>query len=328
MIDSKERSIRGVVGVDLGGTKIAAGLVLPDGQIPVHSTAPTPAAKGADAIISTVVDLVYRVLDEARRTGLPEARGIGIGSAGVIDPVSGNVLSSTEHLTGWGGTPLAELMTRRIGLPVRVVNDVHAHAMGEAHYGAGKGKKLVLVVAAGTGLGGSLIVNGKPMTGARHVAGHLGHVPSTAAHGLLCSCGRTGHLEAVASGPGLLALYRRRGGSAQDTREVFARAEAGESLAATCISIAGQALGQAIGGWVNMLDPEIVVLTGGLAASGPLWWAAVRKGAQEQYIDAVVDCSLLPASSGNLAAILGAAALFENVPTSIAAHTGDPSCLQ
>ena len=156
----------------------------------------------------------------------------------------------------------------------------------------------MLVVAAGTGLGGSLVLDGVPVTGARHVAGHLGHIPAPEADGLPCSCGRTGHLEAVASGPGLLALYRRRGGNAADTRRVIALAETGDPVALDSVSTAAGALGRAIGGWVNMLDPDAVILTGGLAQSGPLWWSTVVDTARAQYIDAVAAARCCPRNAG------------------------------
>lgn len=296
------------IGVDLGGTKTAAGLVLPDGHVELDCTSATPATAGPAAIIATVTALVTQIRDKARRSGLPAAEVIGIGAAGVIDPDSGIVLAGTDHLPGWAGTPVADLVAAQTGLPVRVINDVHAHAIGEARYGAGRGLGSILVVAAGTGLGGSLVLDGIPVTGARHVAGHLGHVPAPEAQGLACSCGRTGHLEAVASGPGLLAAYQRRGGTAADTRQVAALAEAGDPTAVDSVTTAAGALGRAIGGWVNMLDPDAVILTGGLAQSGPLWWATVVDAARGQYIDAVAGCPLLPAQHGSHAAILGAAA--------------------
>ena len=297
-----------VIGVDLGGTKTAAGLVVCDGGVEFGCTAPTPAADGPEAIIGTVVQLITQIRTKAQESGLPTPTAVGIGAAGVINPTTGAVVSATDHLTRWAGTPLAEHVAARTGLQVRAINDVHAHAIGEARYGAGRGLGSVLLIAAGTGLGGSLVQDGIPVTGARHVAGHLGHIPAPEADSLPCSCGRTGHLEAVASGPGLLALYRRRGGTAADTRQVIALAEAGDPVALDSVSLAARALGRAIGGWVNMLDPDAVILTGGLAQSGPLWWTKVVDAAQGQYIDAVAACPLLPAQRGTQAAVLGAAA--------------------
>lgn len=317
------RATATAIGVDLGGTKTAAGLVLPGGDVELGCTAPTPAADGPEAIIDTVVGLISQIRAKALDSGLPTPTAIGIGAAGVINPATGTVVSATDHLTGWAGTPLADLVAARTGLPVRAINDVHAHAIGEARYGAGRGLGSLLVIAAGTGLGGSLVLDGNPVTGARHVAGHLGHIPVPEADDLPCPCGRTGHLEAVASGPGLLALYRRRGGRAPDTRHVITQAGAGDRVALDCVTLAAGALGRAIGGWVNMLDPDAVILTGGLAQSGPLWWTTVTGAAHQQYIDAVADCPLLPPQRGTDAAILGAAALTQQPAATGTTPTGE-----
>ncbi|MGV9800310.1 ROK family protein [Mycobacterium sp. NPDC003449] len=296
------------IGVDLGGTKTAAGLVLSGGEIELDCTATTPAGDGPEAIVATVIGLVADIRDRARRTGLPDPIAIGIGSAGVIDGEHGTVLSATEQLTDWAGTPLGRMVAAGTGLPVRVTNDVHAHAIGEARYGAGRGLHTLLMVAAGTGIGGSFVIDGVPVAGAHWAAGHLGHIPSPEADGLECTCGRSGHLEAIASGPGLLELYRRRGGTAADTRRLTGLAESGDPLASECVTLAARALGRAVGGWVNMLDPDAVILSGGLAGSGALWWSEVTDAATEQVIDAVEDCPLLPAQRGTHAAVLGAAA--------------------
>lgn len=304
------RSTGVTIGVDLGGTKVAAGLVFPDGQVVIEVSAPTPAREGPSAVIGAVVDLIARLQCLADERQLPAPTGIGIGSAGVVDPTTGRVLSATDHLRGWAGTPLADLVAAATGVSTRAVNDVHAHALGEALYGAGRGHNAVLLVAAGTGLGGSVVIDGRPMLGARNVAGHFGHIPAAAADDLPCACGRRGHLESVASGLGLLALYRRRGGHAEDARQVADSAAAGEELARDCIDVAGGALGRAIGGWINMLDPDVVVVTGGLAQAGPRWWAALERAARREIIAAAVDCPIVPATCGAQAAIIGAAALF------------------
>ncbi|MDV3124162.1 ROK family protein [Mycobacterium sp. 21AC1] len=296
------------IGVDLGGTKTAAALVLPGGDIELCCTAATPAGSGPIAMIDNLSALVTGIRHKAAQSGLPAPVAIGIGSAGVIDSDHGMVLSATHNLSDWGGTPLAELVSARTGLPVRAINDVHAHAIGEATYGAARGLHSVLMVAVGTGVGGSFILDGAPLGGARHAAGHLGHTPVPEAEGLLCTCGRTGHLEAIASGTGLLALHRRRGGAAPDTRRIVMLAESGDPVALECLTVSATALGRAIGGWVNLLDPDAVILSGGLAESGQLWWSAVTDAANREYIDAVAGCPLLPAQRGAHAAILGAAA--------------------
>jgi glucokinase len=297
-----------MLGVDLGGTKITAGLVLPGGRLAHVVTTATPARAGRQAVLDALLGLLGQVRGRAAAAGDADAKAVGIGSAGVIDPRTGAVTAATEHITGWAGTPLAQHVASAVGLPTRALNDVHAHALGEARFGAGRGLGTLLLVAAGTGLEGALVVNGTVLTGHHGVAGHLGHVPAEPARGLRCACGRVGHLESVASGPGLLALYRRRGGHAARAEDVAESARTGDPLATACLTLTGRALGHAIGGWVNVIDPDAVIVTGGLGDSGPLWWDALGRAAYEQCVDTVRACPVLPAELGARAAVLGAAA--------------------
>lgn len=317
----RQTAMSSVIGVDLGGTKITAGCVV-DGQLSYRDTVATPAAEGPAAVVHTLLGLVAAVRSHANVSGL-EPAAIGIGSAGVIDPDTGTVAAATKHIAGWAGTALADSVGLATGLPTRVLNDVHAHALGEARYGAGHGSRTVLVVAAGTGLGGAIVIDGNLLLGRRGVAGHLGHVPAEEAHDLPCACGRVGHLESVASGPGLLAMYRSRGGQAASGVEVAAAANAAEPLAVDCLTSSGRALGRAIGGWINMLDPDVVIVTGGLAESGPLWWGALTTAVHEQTIDLTADCPVVPAELGASAALLGAA-LYATTPHATTPYVTTP----
>src|SRR5690606_30724354 len=168
-----------VVGLDIGGTKTAAGVVDRSGAVLAAETRATPAADGPGAILGAAAELV-RALDGRR--GIVAA--VGVGSAGVIDPRTGRVLSATGTLAGWAGTDLRGELSRRLGLPVEVANDVHAHALGEQWRGAAAGRRDVLLVAVGTGVGASVVLDGRVRYGAHAVAGHAGHVPSGAAAGL------------------------------------------------------------------------------------------------------------------------------------------------
>ncbi|MBV1779966.1 ROK family protein [Paeniglutamicibacter sp. ABSL32-1] len=305
---------RTAVGIDLGGTKIAAALVGADGSITSRSSLPTPAAAGPEAVLDAVAALAAPLLARAPASGAP-ALGVGIGAAGVIDPGTATVLSATDHLPGWAGTDLRAGLGARLGLhpqQVQAVNDVHAHALGEGWLGAGTGTDSVLLAAFGTGIGGSLLLHGVPVFGARQVGGHLGHVPAAEAAGLRCPCGGTGHLEAIASGPALHALYLRRGGdlTVPDARAVFARAAAGDLLAAGAIDTAATAAGRALGGLANTLDPESVILSGGLADAGERWWAPLRAAFAAELIAPLASLVPQPAALGADAALAGAASLL------------------
>jgi glucokinase len=327
---------RCVIGVDLGGTKTAAGIVDATGTVHAAESRPTPAAAGAAAILATAVGLVTALLAQARAAGLDPV-AVGIGSAGVIDARDGSVVSATDSLTGWAGTPLAAHVAEQSGLPAYAVNDVHAHNLGEHWRGASAGAESSLLVAVGTGVGGSLILDGGPHLGARAVAGHVGHLASPFAYDdggspLPCSCGRAGHVEAIASGPSIAALYRRfaggdiAGGQAAageavggeaacgdaiagsvTGREVAEMAGTGDPLALRALTTGATAAGQAVGGLANMLDPSVVVIGGGVAGAGDLWWTPFRAALRAELMDPLADLPVVPAALGSSAAIVGAA---------------------
>ncbi|MDQ4213105.1 ROK family protein [Microbacterium capsulatum] len=305
MSSADERPL--AVGIDIGGTKTAAGLVTMRGEVRRRAEVPTPAADGAEAVLATAARLAAELVDGSA----DPVSAIGIGAAGVIDPRRRLVLSATDTLPGWSGMRVGDRVETALGLPVAVDNDVRAHAVGEARFGAGRGLSSALVIAAGTGVGGALVLDGHPQQGATGIAGHFGHIPSVEAQGLPCTCGRSGHLEVIASGPAVLAAYRRAGGGGEagDTRAVFELAEGGDPAALAAIRTAGRALGGAIGGLVNALDPEVVIVTGGLSHTSALWWGPLRDGFGEEAIDLVRSCPLTPAALGADAAIIGAAAL-------------------
>ncbi|MCC3271076.1 ROK family protein [Arthrobacter gengyunqii] len=312
---------RCVIGVDLGGTKTAAGIVDEDGTVHASGSRPTPATAGAAAILATAVGLVTGMLEQARAAGLDPV-AVGIGSAGVINTLDGSVVSATDSLTGWAGTPLAAHVAEQSGLPAFAVNDVHAHNLGEHWVGASAGADSSLLVAVGTGVGGSLILAGAPHLGARAVAGHAGHLASPLAYDdggrpLPCSCGRAGHVEAIASGPSIALLYRRLAGgdAAADpvsAVDVAVRAAAGEPLALCALTTGATAAGQAVGGLANMLDPSVVVVGGGVAGAGDLWWTPFRAALRAELMDPLADLPVVPAALGSGAAIVGAARFAYN----------------
>ena len=307
-----------IIGVDLGGTKTAAGLVAADGAVTHRVTAPTPAVAGPEAILQTIVDLASHLT-----ASVPDAviAGCGIGAAGVIDPVSRTVRFATNSLPGWTGTRLGAEIERRLGMPVATVNDVHAHALGEAVHGAGRGESTVLVIAAGTGIGGALVIDGVLQAGRHGAAGHYGHIPVAEAAGLECTCGGVGHLEVIASGPAIRQAYVRRGGAVpRDAQEIFASADVGDALAADVIAVAASALGRAIGGLINSVDPDVVIVGGGLAAAGPRWWNVVESQARAEAMGLMAGCRIVPTALGANSAIVGAASLiapaFPSLPLS------------
>ncbi|GAA5152848.1 ROK family protein [Microbacterium pseudoresistens] len=291
-----------ILGVDIGGTKIAAGVVDDDGEILDRRVCPTPSRKGGSAVIAAVLAVTLS-LREAN-----PIHAIGVGSAGVIDPSNGSVLSATDSIADWAGTPLRGLLHEAAGLPVAVCNDVHAHALGEAVHGAGRGHRSMIMMAVGTGLGGAHVVDGAMFTGVHGAAGHFGHIPVDGAEGVVCPCGRTGHLESICSGPALFALYRSLGGdpAVPGAPEILARVE-DDPVAADAVARSATALGRVAGGLVNALDADAVVLSGGLGLAADPWWSSMEAALRATTIPLLSEVPALRAELGNDAAIVGAA---------------------
>src|SRR5699024_4408646 len=242
---------------------------------------------------------------------------LGGGAAGVSDPVAGTVVSATDSLSGWAGTRLIAELEARTRLQVRAVNDVHAHALGEAAAGASRGTGSSLLVAAGTGIGGGIIWDRRLVTGRNSAAGHIGHLPGPAATGLPCPCGGTGHVEAIASGPAILATYRRllsherpSADSPATTRDLAAAASAGDPPAKRAFEIGARALGAALGGIANLASPEVSVIGGGWAETDETWWAPLRQASAAELIPATAATPLRKAELGQDAALIGAAGLW------------------
>ncbi|MGW2153263.1 ROK family protein [Nonomuraea sp. NPDC001699] len=302
-----------VLGIDIGGTKTAAALIptspktephLPtsppasaEAEIHLPARVPTPAEGGATAVLAAALDLAADRLAQARAAGM-KVIACGVGSAGTIDD-KGVVTHATDALPGWRGTDLATAFTDRLGLPVTVLNDVHAWALGEARHGAAKGSRLALVLTIGTGIGGALVRDGELLRGRNGMTGSLGHTPAVLPPGAdtdrLCPCGATGHLEAYASGPAILSTYRTRGGTATNLEsllipappghaartfsgstdlpgspETTGQRDATDPLAREVIREAALILGRSIASAATFLDPDVIVLGGGVTGLGDL----------------------------------------------------------
>ncbi|MEU6076924.1 ROK family protein [Micromonospora sp. NPDC047074] len=289
-----------LVGVDIGGTKTAAALVGPDGGVLGRRRAPTPAESGPAAVLDTAARLARELLDDAG-TG-----GVGVGTAGTVDPATGTIRYATDSLPGWSGTRVADELGERLGRPVLVTNDVNAAALGEAWVGAGRGRTHLLLVAAGTGLGGAMVQSGRLATGARGAAGEVGHLPATGAERLRCGCGRPGHLEGIASGTGLSAAYALETGLRITGQAVAERAATGEPAARQVVDRAATALGRALAGLVAVLDPQAVLVAGGAADT---LLPGARAAFTAELPAAWADVPLLAATLGADAVVVGAARL-------------------
>lgn len=301
-----------ILAADLGGTKIASAVVnTGQGTVAANYSRSTPASEGSAAVVAAIIEALSHAKDTAKAEGITQIQAIGISAAGVIDPKRGTVISATDLIKGWTGTELAKQVKAAFNTKVFVLNDVHAHALGEATLGAGKDYSSILAAAVGTGMGGGLVIDGQVQFGAHCAAGHIGHLPHPLAAGLTCSCGAKGHIETVASGSGQVELYNRDKPAnlprAQSGREITERALKGEAWATQVIYDSGYALGQTLAGICNLTDPQTIIVSGSVTRSGKPWWQAVTAGFQADALTPVKNTPLISGTLGGNAPLIGAA---------------------
>ena len=303
-----------VVALDIGGTKVAACIARYDGEpgaaprLTARRSIPTEAARGGADVLVRVCALAAELVGEARRDASCPLAGVGVSSAGSIRESDGLIAFANQVMPGWMGQPLGRALGEACGCPVAVLNDVRAHALGELRHGAARGAEVALVVAVGTGLAGATVVDGHVLAGAHGFAGMFGHTLHPAAVGVPGPWKTTGNLESVVAGAGIERCYRLRGGEELSGLEISARANAGEPLACEVVAQSGHALGEAIASWADVLDPELVVVSGSVTKSGPVWRDALRAGLDGFLADELRGgLRIVDARLGDDAPLVGAA---------------------
>lgn len=299
-----------IVGVDVGGTTMATGVVTRAGDVVVDESAPTHGGASPDPL-DTIVASIRRVTEEAERRQYA-IDAIGVGVPGPVDTSRGRIGEPVHHVPELAGRPLAEELTARVGLPAFLDNDVNALALGELMFGAGRGARSIVVLAAGTGVGAGIVLDGHLVRGAAGFGGELGHAPIRF-DGPRCWCGGRGCLALYASGRGIADAARTRGGgdpTMLTAQDVFRAAARGDAVAAAIVDEACQAIGAMIGTVVNGLNPEVVVITGGVARSLVPLEARIRAAAAEYALAPALAATRVVIVAGDKrAGVRGAAAL-------------------
>jgi glucokinase len=297
------------LGVDIGGTKIAVGVVNAAGSVVASKRVSTPAAEGGEAVLSAAVNASRELLAEA---GVA-VNAIGIGAGGQIDSDNGLIVSATDLLPGWAGQPVVKTFSDVFQLPVKIDNDVNALAVGEHKFGSSVGLKSACFIALGTGVGGALVLDGQVLHGAHWSAGEFGHlIVDMSESARIDAGGHKGTLEAYASGSGLVATWRNITGettaiSAVEIAEE-AKADAG-GAAALALGQTGRYLGFGLVSIVSMFDPDIIVVGGGLAEIGDMLLDNARTALLERALDGAASCPVVIGTLGLDGSIIGAAAL-------------------
>lgn len=312
------------IGIDVGGTNVKIALVDGEGKIIYSNSVPTYAQMGYEYTVNNIKQAIRDLMKETN-TDAKEIEGIGFDFPGQVDYKTG-VVKLAPNIPGWVNVPIAQMIEEEFNIPTRIDNDVRCAALGELKFGAGKGCENFVCITVGTGIGSGLVINGQLVRGAANAAGEIGHIKLQMNGGPICGCGDTGCLEAFASGPSIVAMAQEylKGGKSTKFREmagadgeitpytVAKAAEAGDPVAKRIFEIVGTYIGMGLVSVINLLNPEKVIIGGGVAAAGDLLLDPIRKTIKERaMVVAGNSVEIVPAELGNSAGVIGASMLVE-----------------
>ncbi len=309
-----------VLVVDLGGTKIITAIISHKGEVIARRYHPTLASEGPQSVIERILSGIDYLLTQSN-LNLSQLSAISIAAAGVIDIKKG-VITKSPHLIGWRNVPLRSIVEEKYKVTTFLINDADAAALGEHRFGVGRGLNNIILLTLGTGIGGGIIINGKLYLGSSGSAAEIGHM-IVEVNGPRCKCGNNGCLEMLVSGTAVAreAISRISQGEKSSLTEmlknkieditaekVYLAAKSGDSLSLEVIDRAAYYLGIGVVNLVNIFNPEIVIIGGGMANMGDLLLEPVRqfvKGSAFQFLTQAVR--IVPAQLGEDAGVFGAA---------------------
>ena len=313
------------IGIDVGGTNVKIALVDKSGKIIYSNSVPTYAKMGYEYTVNNIKQAIKDLMKETNTTA-KDIDGIGFDFPGQVDYKTG-VVKLAPNIPGWVNVPIAQMIEEEFHIPTRIDNDVRCAALGEMKFGAGQGCENFVCITVGTGIGSGLVVNGQLVRGASNAAGEIGHIKLQMKDGLICGCGDTGCLEAYASGPSIVAMAQDyiKGGKSTKFREMAAAeggeitpymvakaAEAGDPVAKRIFAMVGEYIGIGLTSVINLLNPEKVIIGGGVAEAGDLLLDPIRKTIKERaMVVAGSAVEIVPAQLGNSAGVIGASMLID-----------------
>lgn len=313
------------IGIDVGGTNVKIALVDDNGKIIYSNSVPTYAKMGYEYTVNNIKQAIKDLMKETNTTP-SDIEGIGFDFPGQVDCKTG-VVKLAPNIPGWVNVPIAQMIEDEFHIPTRIDNDVRCAALGELKLGAGRGCENFICITVGTGIGSGIVINGKVVRGATNAAGELGHIKLQMNGGPICGCGDTGCLEAFASGPAIVAMAQEyiKGGKSTKFREMAAveggeitpymvakAAEEGDPVAKRIFEIVGEYIGIGLTSVINLLNPERVIIGGGVAESGELLLGPIRKTIKERAMVVAGNAvEIVPAQLGNSAGVIGASMLIE-----------------
>ena len=312
------------IGVDLGGTNVKIAIVDDAGNIICSRSAPTDADKGFEAAYENIVNVIYTIINECE-VSKEEISGIGFGLPGLIDSKNG-IIKDLPNMPGWVNIPFGEMIKKEFDLRVEIVNDVRAATLGEYKFGAGRGVSNLVCITIGTGIGSGMIIDGKLVKGSTSVAGEIGHMTLQEHGGPICGCGNTGCLEALGSASSIVkrghelltggrpSKIREIMGDGPLTAQVIAEAAAqGDAPASRILYETGRWIGIGLANIVNLLNPELIIIGGGVAQAGAPLIDPIRENIQKRALKlSAAAVRVETASLGEKAGVIGASLLVSS----------------
>ena len=312
-------------GIDIGGTNIKFGLVDQKGDIIYKEQRPTMAEKGATPLMHMITNIAERLLLYAVEEE-HNVKWLGIGTPGAVDFRSGKVIGPCPNIEGWQGMEIGEMLRERLNMPVWVDNDVHAMALAETRFGSARGARSVVCLTVGTGIGGAVVVDGKLYRGSSYSAGELGHMTINF-DGPQCRCGNNGCLEAYCASYAIIertknmlekdnsSILKAILESEDDNltiKKIFSAIKKGDNVARQVMAETARYLGVGLAGIVNLLNPETVLIGGGIIEGGGGFLEAITNEVKKYALDSATDnLNILKATLGNDAGFIGAGLLGE-----------------
>ena len=293
-----------IFGIDIGGTTIKCGYFDDKGNMAGKDEIPTRKENGGQLILADVADYIRKIVDE-QGLSLSDVIGVGIGVPGSVR--DDGTVNKCVNL-GWGVFNVPEALAKHIDIPIEnisVGNDANVAALGEYWKGGGKGYSSIMMITIGTGVGGGLIINGKPVNGYNGAAAEIGHIPFVDDLDFPCTCGKTGCLEQVASATGIARM-----GGKKNAKEVFDAAMAGDKDMEAVVEKVSMYLGKALAIAAGIADPECFIIGGGVSAAGEYLLEKIRKYYREYAFHPSRDNKIVKATLGNDAGMYGAARLI------------------
>lgn len=315
---ARSRAPRRAIALDLGGTRFRVAVGTSEGEIEWRVSRPTEPERGHQAVLQDIFQAVDEAL--ASMADRKSLVGFGIGAPGPTDPWSG-ILHNPPNLPGWDAVPIRRLFEERYHLPTKVANDANLAALGEHRFGAGRGYRDMVYVTVSTGIGGGIIVNDQLLLGHCGYAGEIGHM-TIDMHGPVCPCGNIGCLEVMASGTAIARRAREmiRSGAETTLRDVplgeltakavMEAAYAGDPASQQILREAGEALGVGMVNLAHLLNPQRIIIGGGVSNAGPRLWDPMLEIVNSRTMTACHrDLEIVPAGLADDAGLLGAVAL-------------------